>query len=106
MLFVAPVINTRRAVLGQPIWYIDGSEKGCEETRTTYPTDLRQRGHVSRETTSVRQSVNVEATCISPAFDERSLAVAVEAQTLSCDFVPNFKRPFATNTVSHIVEGS
>ncbi|XXH01056.1 hypothetical protein Hte_007407 [Hypoxylon texense] len=132
VLFVAPVTNTKGPVPGRPIWYMDGSVESCEETRTIplastdaarYPT-----------TTGVRRSINVEATWvtllqtlqsmessskswhdqvsgyniglppISPPFHKRSLAVAVQAQTLSWDFVPNFKKPFATSTISHIVE--
>lgn len=39
-----------------------------------------------------------------PSVQERTLAVAVQAQTLSWDFVPNFKKPFANTTIGHIVE--
>ncbi|OTA89387.1 hypothetical protein M434DRAFT_398623 [Hypoxylon sp. CO27-5] len=128
VLFVAPAFNLRGPIPGRDIWYMDGSDKSYEDTRTPPPVDL---GPLPR-TTAVRQGVNVEATWVLllrtiqsmeresgkwqdmvrgavdpeklPPFSMRTLAVAVQAQTLSWDFVPNFKKPFATTTICHIVE--
>ncbi|KAI0157133.1 hypothetical protein GGR52DRAFT_191033 [Hypoxylon sp. FL1284] len=134
VLFVAPAFNKRGPVVGQPIWYIDGSEQSHQVTRTA-PIDSRDAA-MSPRTTGVRQSVNVEATWVmllqnlqfmesesktwhdrvsrnnigvprvdpDAYFAGRTLAVGVQAQTLSWDFVPNFKKPFATSNISHIVE--
>ncbi|KAI1101136.1 hypothetical protein F4804DRAFT_22315 [Jackrogersella minutella] len=128
ILFVAPAFNLRGPVPGRDIWYMDGSDKSYEDTLTPPHVDL---GLLPR-TTAVQHGVNVEATwvlllrtlqsmeresgkwqdiirntegCEKPSpFTTRTLAVAVQAQTLSWDFVPNFKKPFATTTMCHIVE--
>ncbi|KAI1135513.1 hypothetical protein F5Y05DRAFT_173672 [Hypoxylon sp. FL0543] len=128
ILFVAPAFNLRGPVPGRHIWYMDGSDRSYKETRTRLPVDS---GSLPR-TTAVRHGINVEATWVSllrtlqsmeresgkwqdmirgaedcekaPHFSMRTLAVAVQAQTLSWDFVPNFKKPFATTTICHIVE--
>ncbi|KAI1411597.1 hypothetical protein F5Y13DRAFT_200886 [Hypoxylon sp. FL1857] len=128
ILFVAPAFNLRGPISGRDIWYMDGSDKSYEDTRTPLPVDA---GPLPK-TTAVRHGVNVEATWVlllrtlqsmeresgkwqdvvlgaddhekSPPFTMRTLAVAVQAQTLSWDFVPNFKKPFATTTMCHIVE--
>ncbi|KAI0118032.1 hypothetical protein F4776DRAFT_656070 [Hypoxylon sp. NC0597] len=128
VLFVAPAFNLRGPIPGREILYMNGSDKSYEDTRTPPPVDL---GPLPR-TAAVRHGVNVEATWVLllrtiqsmeresgkwqdvvrdsvdpeklPPFSMRTLAVAVQAQTLSWDFVPNFKKPFATTTICHIVE--
>ncbi|KAI0836219.1 hypothetical protein F5Y06DRAFT_112216 [Hypoxylon sp. FL0890] len=128
ILFVAPAFNLRGPIPGRQIWYIDGSDKSYKETRTPLPVDS---GLLPRTMTS-RHGVSVEATWVlllrtlqsmeresakwldviqgaedcgtSSRFSTRTLAVAVQAQTLSWDFVPNFKRPFASTTICHMVE--
>lgn len=133
VLFVAPAINSRGPVPGQPIWYMDGSPRSCLETRVGRLPSAKVA--MSPTTAGARHSINVEATWVAllralqlmerdstywqeyasgseelglppttPPFIDRSLAVAVQAQTLSWDFVPNFKKPFATSTIAHIVE--
>ncbi|KAI1385174.1 uncharacterized protein F4822DRAFT_335886 [Hypoxylon trugodes] len=128
ILFVAPAFNRRGPVPGREIWYIDGSDQSYQETRTPLPIDA---GSLPR-TTAIRRGVNVEATWVlllrtlqsmerdsarwhelmhfnvdakkPRPFSARTIAVAVQAQTLSWDFVPNFKKPFAGTTICHIVE--
>ncbi|KAI1371613.1 hypothetical protein F4677DRAFT_464197 [Hypoxylon crocopeplum] len=115
ILFVAPAWNTRGPNPDRPIWYMNGSELSYEETRTPLLTDSGS----SIRTTAIRRGVNVmedesrkwqdgvQSTekCQEPLpFERRSLAVAVQAQRLSWDFVPNFKKPFATSAMCHIVE--
>ncbi|KAI1802534.1 hypothetical protein F4811DRAFT_529060 [Daldinia bambusicola] len=128
ILFVAPVWNRRGPIPSREIWYMSGSDQSYAETRTPMPVDS---GPFPR-TTAVRHGVNVEATwvlllrtlqsmerdsrkwldivrstedCEKPLpFAHRTLAIAVQAQTLSWDFVPNFKKPFANTTICHMVE--
>ncbi|KAI0381175.1 hypothetical protein F5Y04DRAFT_281150 [Hypomontagnella monticulosa] len=128
ILFVAPAWNERRPIPNRDIWLITGTDKSYEETRTPLSVDS---GSLPR-TTAIRRGVNVEATwvlllrtlqsmereserwqdtvrstedCEKPLpFSSRTLAVAAQAQTLSWDFVPNFKKPFANTTISHMVE--
>ncbi|KAL7620066.1 hypothetical protein AAE478_010615 [Parahypoxylon ruwenzoriense] len=134
IIFVASASNRRGPVQNRDIWYMDGSDQSYLETRTPLPSEPNESaaGLLPR-TTAVRHGVNVEATWVSllrtlqsmerdsavwqkitgnpgvideklPPFINRTLAVAVQAQTLSWDFVPNFKKPFATTTVCHMVE--
>ncbi|KAI1478491.1 hypothetical protein F4774DRAFT_152775 [Daldinia eschscholtzii] len=128
IIFVAPAWNQRGPIPGREIWYMSGSDESFEETRTPMPVDS---GPFPR-TTAIRHGVNVEATwvlllrtlqsmerdsakwldivrstedCEKPLpFSHRTLAIAVQAQTLSWDFVPNFKKPFANTTICHMVE--
>ncbi|KAI1458619.1 hypothetical protein F4805DRAFT_424066 [Annulohypoxylon moriforme] len=121
VLFVGFPSNLHGPLPFQDIWYIDGSEKSYEDTRTPRPASLS----LNAKHTTIDMGVNVEATWIlllqalqsmecdsamwnntvyGEALNNRTLSVGVQAQRLSWDFIPNFKKPFANTTMSHMVE--
>ncbi|KAI1088037.1 hypothetical protein F5B19DRAFT_486237 [Rostrohypoxylon terebratum] len=130
VFFVSTVANRDRGpLLSQKIWYIDGSKESYEETRTPLPEDLCPAYEITSP--PIHHGVDVEATWVSllrtlqfmerestkwddarcdpndhdksPHFEAR-IAIGVQAQRLSWDFVPNFKKPFANATISDMVE--
>ncbi|KAI0893108.1 hypothetical protein F4806DRAFT_209864 [Annulohypoxylon nitens] len=131
ILFVSTIANRDRGpLLSQKIWYINGSKKSYEETRTPLPDDLCPAYEIDYP--PIHHGVNVEASWVSllrtlqsmerestewddtrrcrtieeerRPFETRVVAVGVQAQKLSWDFVPNFKKPFANTTMSDMVE--
>ena len=131
VIFVAPPDNKKRPVPDSDIWYMDGGDESYAKTRTMKP-DAEDNAHAlqaSRE--SIHTADNELASWVtllsalekmekeSRAWETNTktkagphriatyiptMAIAVQSKIRSWDSMPNVKKPYATTTISHLIE--
>ncbi|KAI0477901.1 hypothetical protein GGR56DRAFT_431539 [Xylariaceae sp. FL0804] len=143
VIFLAAPTNQKGPVLGEKIWYVDGSPGSYEETRTLQPAAAKEQQDQRSAKQLIHTADNERASWVdllmeiqkmekdsnewlrslsdeeqhSPlyepfpgsgtpaAFQERTLAVAIQRKKKSWDTMPSTViKPYATTTMCHIVE--
>lgn len=64
VIFLAPPNNDRGPIPNEPIWYVDGSEKSYEETRTLLPMDDKQQQESRSRKELIRTADNERASWV------------------------------------------
>ncbi|KAH8896261.1 hypothetical protein GQ53DRAFT_639755 [Thozetella sp. PMI_491] len=119
VLFVSSPTNQKGPVPNAPIYYIKGTAESIAKTRAALPGEpkelatwltllwLLQRMESLSADWHRAEFASRTLMGLSPArfWDDRTLAVAVQAKLISWDALPSrVDRPYATTTLAHLIE--
>jgi hypothetical protein len=134
VVFETPVIflahpRNPRGPLNQALYYIDGTETSCKDTKVMIPkgrfkdvpdderaswvtllSTFQREEHESRKWDEIMRTVSPGSsdayrTVETPGVPEYGLAVGIQRKTRSWDFMPDsVTRPYATSAICNVVE--
>ncbi|KAH7029517.1 uncharacterized protein B0I36DRAFT_325927 [Microdochium trichocladiopsis] len=132
VIFLAHPNNNRGPVPDEPIWYIDGTPKSRNETRSLLPDEQKQNDDKLSRKKRIQDNERASWVVLLAAlqqmehdseqwqsrfytarpgntkpqkFAERTLAVAVQKKVKSWDTMPAaMTKPYATTTMCHLIE--